>query len=337
MSKNYKNEKLVLLRNQFKKDFGEGFITDLDNPIKIKRISSGLLKLDEILGGGIPLGKPITVYAEYSCGKTTLATTFAAKFQQAFPNKAIAIFDSESAYEFDRMNELGVIIDNEDRLFYSTETALEKNFDAIDAMVESGEFSLIIIDSIDNITIDKIKNGSIEENDMGLEAKKRKQFFKKIKPKLAQTDTTLLIIAQIYANTTGYGKAKIFGGGNSVRFQSSIIIELAKLEPLEKNKVEVGIVVKAKTQKNQTYKPFETCNLDLFFETTKEWKAGYDEMASMLQACVELAIIKKGGAWYTLPNGEKIQGEERMIALLKQDEKLKKELLNEYIKTYGEK
>ena len=323
------NDKLLLLKNAFKKAYGEEFLTSLENPISTKRISSGLAKFDDILGGGIPVGKVITIYSEYSCGKTTMAETLASKFQKKFTDRAVCIFDSESAYEFDRMMELGVIVD-EERLLYSTDTALESVFDAIDAMVESGLFSLIIIDSIDNITIEKIRKGSIEDSDQGTEAKKRKQFLKKIKPKLAKTQTTLLLISQIYANTSGYGSSKLFGGGNSVRFNSSIIIELAKIAVLQKDKIDVGIVVKAKTNKNQTAKPFETCTLDLLWETTENYPAGYDEVASLLQACVEHNIIGLSGAWYTLPSGEKIQGEEKIVELLRKDEKLRKEIEKKY-------
>ena len=51
--------------------------------------------------------------------------------------------------------------------------------------------------------------------------------------------------------------------------------------------------------------------------------------------CVDLGLIQKGGSWYTLPNGKKFQGLEKITQNLKENEKTYEELNTQVRKMVG--
>lgn len=69
--------------SSLKKKYGESILqTEKDSVKKIETTSTGSFSLDNLLGGGIPVGRLIEIYGEPSQGKSTISLFIAAQFQK---------------------------------------------------------------------------------------------------------------------------------------------------------------------------------------------------------------------------------------------------------------
>ena len=108
--------------------------------IKAKRVSSGLGEVDQVLGGGIVPGSVILLSGDPGIGKSTLVLQIAAAV--AASAQVLYVSGEESAAQIKlRADRLGVAAGHMDLLPAT-------DIDAVTAIVEQGDYQLVIIDSI---------------------------------------------------------------------------------------------------------------------------------------------------------------------------------------------
>lgn len=324
MAKVDKLEKLALLDAAMEKKYGKEFIIDLEKPIELERVKTGIIGLDAVLGGGVPVGRIMQIYGESSTGKTTVATEIVCAFQKYFKDKLVAYFDAENVYDFRYAEAIGLDRSRE-KFRFCQDSGLEDVTDAIIDYAESGMVSMIVLDSLDCLSLKQTLEGSMEDNEQGLSQKKYKQFYKKVIAALNKNNCTLLIISQTFGKPVKFGSPNEAGGGKSTKFFSSVRLEISRVETLEKNGVITGIVSKVYSVKNKTAPPFCSGEFTIMFGT------GVDRVKALVDECVHLSIIKKNQAWFEF-DGQKFQGQDKLIAAVKEDEKFYKKLSSMYEK-----
>lgn len=108
-------------------------------------------------------------------------------------------------------------------------------------------------------------------------------------------------------------------GGNATKFYASIRIETKKSvskqnQHFEEGSDEItGNKVTFKSIKNKTAPPLRERDFIMLYGV------GVDSVTDTLEMAVDLDIIKKGGAWYELPDGQKFQGMKNLSLALKED------------------
>ena len=119
-----------------------------ENIVKIPSIPTGSLSLDIALGiGGLPKWIIIEIYGPESSGKTTLALQVVAEAQKA--GGICAFVDAEHALDPVYAKKLGV---NTEELLISQPDAGEQALEIADTLVKSGSISVIVIDSVADLT-----------------------------------------------------------------------------------------------------------------------------------------------------------------------------------------
>lgn len=88
-----------------------GLIGSERKPPEARRVSLGVAGLDEMLGGGIPVGDSILVAGPSGSGKSALATQFIAEGLRQGEPGVIAIFEERPQYYVGRADELGLGLD----------------------------------------------------------------------------------------------------------------------------------------------------------------------------------------------------------------------------------
>lgn len=123
-------------------------IKDLEVSDEKSRISTGFKDLDVVLGGGILLGSVAVLAGQPGIGKSTLLMQICAEIAQ---NHAVLyVSGEESAGQIKlRAMRLGA---NSDRLKFASSTSAND----IAKTIESGEFDLVIVDSIQTLTLAEI-------------------------------------------------------------------------------------------------------------------------------------------------------------------------------------
>lgn len=324
-----KNKALKLAIEKIEKDFGKGSIMKLgDKPsVNVDVIPTGALSLDVALGiGGIPKGRIIEIYGPESSGKTTLAQHIVAECQK---QGGIAAFvDAEHALDPEYAKALGVNIDD---LLISQPDTGEQALDITEELVRSGAVDIVVVDSVAALVPKAEIEGSMEDQQMGLQARLMSKALRKLTGIIGKTSTTVIFINQLRMKIgVMYGNPETTTGGNALKYYASVRMEIRRTEGLKKDTEDVGNHVRVKVLKNKVAPPFRQAEFDIMFGK------GICKIGNILDVAVNLDIVKKAGAWFSY-NDEKLgQGRDKSKEfleanpeLLAEIEKLVREKLSE--------
>lgn len=316
-----KNKALKLAIEKIEKDFGKGSIMKLgDKPAtNVDVIPTGALALDVALGvGGIPRGRIIEIYGPESSGKTTLAQHIVAECQK---RGGIAAFvDAEHALDPEYAKALGVNIDD---LLISQPDTGEQALDITEELVRSGAVDIVVVDSVAALVPKAEIEGSMEDQQMGLQARLMSKALRKLTGIIGKTSTTVIFINQLRMKIgVMYGNPETTTGGNALKYYASVRMEIRRTEGLKKDAEDIGNHVRVRVLKNKIAPPFRQAEFDIIFGK------GICKTGNILDVAVNLDIVKKAGAWFSY-NDEKLgQGRDKSKEFLEANPELLAEIEN---------
>jgi recombination protein RecA len=297
-------EGMDLVLEGLEKKYGLGRLVPEDLTI----VSTGSLQLNQAMGvGGTAVGKFIELFGGESSGKTTLTLHQMAEYQKAFPNKKVALFDYEHAFDKKYANALGVDVKN--LLIYQPETQ-EEGYDMILALIENDIISCCVIDSQSAAMPKAILQGEMGDATIGLQARINSKFCMKVKGLLANHNCTLFVISQMRDAIGSMGEPTTTTGGKAIKFYADVRWKVWKMNDKinELNKTTVDVI------KNKLASPFGQAKFAI------QWGHGIDKLTEIIDYAVEFDLIKKGGAgWFTLEDGSKLQGMDKMKDYLEEN------------------
>ncbi len=271
-------------------------------------LSSGSIGLDEALGGGFVKGRLIELFGSESSGKTTLALQTAVEAQK---QNNVLFLDVEHSFDPNYAKALGVDLD---KLWFCQPDYCEQAFDIIEAFVETGEISLVVLDSIASLCPKAELLGDPGDANMGVAAKLMSQHLRKVIPVASKKDCVLLYLNQIRYQM-GFFTGMTTPGAKAVKFLASVRLDIRQKEKLGTEDKTTGIRSKVKVVKNKTYPPFKEAEFNIVFGK------GIDREKEIVEYALRNNKIVKSGSWYEV-FGEKIQGLENLTAYLKENNKL---------------
>lgn len=289
------NKKLL----ELDKKFGKGAAMYLGDKtaLDIERISTGLITIDNILGGGVPRGRIIEIYGPESSGKTTLALHVIAEAQKA--GGLVGFVDAEHALDPKYAEALGVDLEN---LVVSQPDCGEQALEITEDLVSSGVVDLIVVDSVAALVPRAELEGSMGDSNMGLQARLMSQAMRKLTGIVAKTGCTVIFINQLRDKIgVMFGSPETTTGGKALKFYSSIRIDIRRIETIKEGGEAVGNRTRIKVVKNKTAPPFKEAVLDI------RYGIGFDKAYSLIDYAIEKDIIQKSGSWFTYGD-QRVQG-----------------------------
>lgn len=283
MSKGIKNALAAL-----EKRFGEPVVMKMgDANTSIETFSSGRSLLDTKLGGGYGIGKIVEIYAESGCGKTGLALEAIASMQKG--GGVCAIIDAEHALNTEYCEQIGVDID---ALYIAQPSYGEQAFEAIRALVGTGDVDLIVVDSVAAMVPKAELEGESGEAKIALQARMMSQGMKLITGPASDNKCTIIFINQLRKTIAMYGPSETTAGGKALKFYATQRLEIKNRGMLKEGDNIIGFKQQIKMVKNKVAAPFQVLQEDIIYGK------GIDGTLGFVEALVYEGIVKKAGAWF---------------------------------------
>lgn len=301
---------------QLDRQFGKGTVMRLgDQPAlnNIPAISTGSLGLDIALGiGGLPLGRVVEIYGPESSGKTTLTLQVIAEAQKQ--GGTAAFIDAEHALDPIYAKKLGVDTDD---LYITQPDTGEQALEICDALVRSGAFSVIVVDSVAALTPRAEIEGEMGDSHMGLQARLMSQALRKLTANIKKANTLVIFINQIRMKIgVMFGNPETTTGGNALKFYATVRLDIRRIGTVKDGDEVMGNQTRVKVVKNKVSPPFKQAEFDILYGE------GISRTGEIITLGVDAGILQKSGAWYSYQDEKIGQGKEKVRAYLLENQEL---------------
>ncbi len=315
-----KEKALDLAIGQIEKQFGKGSIMKLGEAsarVVVESISTGSLSLDLALGiGGIPRGRVTEIFGPEAAGKSTLSQHIIAEAQKS--GGMAAYIDVEHALDPAYAATCGVKV--EDLLISQPDTG-EQALEITETLVRSGAIDVIAIDSVAALVPRAELEGDMGDAHIGLQARLMSQALRKLTAAISRSHTAVVFVNQLREKVgIVFGNPEVTPGGRALKFYSSVRIDLRRVENIKIGNRVTGTRIRAKVVKNKVAPPFRSAEFDIMFDE------GISKAGDLLDLGVEMGIIKKTGAFFTLDETRLGQGRENAKEYLRQHQDLAQEI-----------
>ena len=315
-----KEKALDLAIGQIEKQFGKGSIMKLGEASAkeaVEFIPTGSLSLDLALGiGGIPRGRITEIFGPEAAGKSTLGQHIIAEAQKS--GGMAAYIDVEHALDPAYAATCGVKV--EDLLISQPDTG-EQALEITETLVRSGAIDVIAIDSVAALVPRAELEGEMGDAHVGLQARLMSQALRKLTAAISRSHTAVVFVNQLREKVgIVFGNPEVTPGGRALKFYSSVRIDLRRLENIKIGNKVTGTRIRAKVVKNKVAPPFRSAEFDIMFDE------GISKEGDLLDLGVEMGIIKKTGAFFSIDETRLGQGRENAKEYLRQRQDLAQEI-----------
>jgi recombination protein RecA len=295
--------------------------------------------LNKALNGGLPYGRQVLIWGSKSSAKSSLCLQTIALAQQE--GKVCAWIDAEMSYSEEWARSLGV---DPEKLIYSEARTINDMVDVATNLMQAG-VDLIVVDSITSLLpaiyfekdsdelkqLENTKQIGAESRDFSNAWKMLNYANNKVKP------TLLILISQSRNNINAMYTSQQPSGGQATKFYSSTVIKLFSSESDNqaiKGKISVGDKlieekigrkVRWELQFSKTSPAFQSGEYDFYFRGDT---LGIDAVADLVDTAELMGIVSRTGAWYILPDGNKIQGRDGFISKVREDKELYTQIIS---------
>lgn len=217
-----------------------------DNRLNLVRVPLGIPQLDDILGGGLPMGRTTMLVGPESTGKTLIAQYAAAAVQrQPVRNRAVLI-DLEQSYDENWWAISGVDVE---KLVVSRPKTGEQTIDIVKALLQNDpELGMIVLDSAAAMTPAPELERSAEDKTMGLQARLINLLFRMVMP--LNQHAAFVVINQVRENIGTPGET--YPGGRGLRHSVHVTLRTKREGWIEENKQRIGFNIVVQCRKNKT-------------------------------------------------------------------------------------
>ncbi len=328
MAANDRDKALEMALAQIDKQYGKGSIMRMGekSSLSIDTVQTGALSLDLALGvGGLPRGRIVEIFGPESSGKSTLAMHVVAEAQR---NGGICAYvDAEHAMDPIYAKAIGVDID---QLLISQPDTGEQALEITDMLIRSGALDVVVIDSVAALTPRAEIEGEMGDSHVGLQARLMSQALRKLTANLNKTNTIAIFINQLREKIgVMFGSPETTPGGRALKFYSSVRLDIRRIESIKDGAEITGSRTRVKVVKNKVAPPFKQAEFDIMYGR------GISREGSLLDMGVDLAIIKKSGAWFTYDGEQLGQGRENAKNFLCENPEIMMEISDRVRKQAG--
>ncbi len=285
-------------------------------------IPTGIHAVDNLLGGGIAVGRTISIVGKGGSGKSTLL--YGLLHNVVRMGGFAILIDPEYAYYDKRMHELGYSALSNQILLFNTITvdSLFGQFqNVVDTVVKlpNYKFGVMVIDTFSDLPSEQEMNSGTPG--IGIHARFASLFFRNALKTMAQTNMTVIFVCHEKTKISTFPGGGMAGYGyiaqNAIFANAFQEFRMIRTTQIKSGTNSVGFKVKVDVRKNKLAPPFRDVVVDYYYQF------GYDRAKNIFDGLILKDLASKSGAWYTLYTGEKFQ-----LGTVRQDVELLNSLEN---------
>jgi recombination protein RecA len=330
-----KEEQVAILVKTINKALGvEGKVYLGNDHTEFKRIPTGVLALDIVLGGGLPCAQLVELFGPESSSKSLLAMLSIAEVQR---RGDLAVLVKGEGFDAVWAEKLGVDVS---KLFLVEAATGDTMLETALTMLESGLVGIMVIDSFQSL-------GTTREMDTGVESESyggagAPQMWGRIMRRAyraansGKMDNTVLIgISQVRSKIGGFNKGIAAEDGVPTQIRAilhwkGVSIRCRRGEKFFTKPEGKGSVYarefKLRCEKNKTAgTEGYSSSYKFMFRNWKGVPFGVDNAGCLFDQGRELGLIEASGSWYEA-YGIKAQGGDNFIAELRKNESARLDL-----------
>jgi len=230
--------------------------------VKVGWITTGIPELDKFQM--IPRGRVTQIQGPYAVGKTTLALNMI----KGLGDKKVLYIDSEASLNPMLIFKLGLNVDNFH--LYNESAYIEDIYDKIIPAAKSGQYDLIILDSLANCTTRTEEANEASARNIGGKALIVNKLMRILPMELKNSDTALVIINQEREMIGTYVPTKYTPGGMGPVYAASLILGLKTIPSWRfpkdaKNGAYKGHEIEVTILKSKVSQPHRKAKIKLFY------------------------------------------------------------------------
>ncbi len=311
------------LKEEVIKTFGKDIIMSANSIVDKKSLIIPVgPALDLVLNGGIPEGSFVILTGQPKCGKTTTSLSFAATAQKpeyqgdlATPRRVYYLNiegrlkkrDLEGIPDLD-LDRFDVIGSQQGKILNA-----EEYLQIAERIINEEPGSVVIIDSYSALCTEAEITSEMNKMQRADGAKLLAKFCRKVANVIPVNKNIVIGITHLMGNPTGYGSEWKEKSGQAVAYQTDIKLRAKTFSPWLLNKdagSQIGQEIQWQVVCSALGPPGGVITSYL------RYGQGIDRQMELSNLAVDMGLINKAGAWYTLDflDGEKtkLQGLEKV-------------------------
>jgi recombination protein RecA len=276
-------------------------------------ISTGSLSIDFATGtGGIPRGSIVEVFGPPSTGKTTILMHIIAEAQKH--DNIVMYLDVDHDFDIVFASTFKIKLDE---LFVTQPNDLEDLIKTVQALANSREIDVIVVNSIAGVAFDEDTIANTDDQGaMG-------QFLRKLLEIVKRTGAIVIFTSQLRKSKNKFRKFRtITTGGNALELYSTLRLHTKKVCNIKDLDDTVGERIEVSVIKNKTKEFKKKVELDILYG------AGIRYEREVLDMCLLLSIIIKTGSWYYYKDLKLGQGIDKVMEFLRENTQTTLELVS---------
>lgn len=307
------------LRGKLAKQYGTALTRQDTESTAYEVVPTGSIALDyATVVGGYVRGRIHLLWGAEGSGKTTAVIRAMAEQQKAFPDLAVCYIDMEQTFDFDwaRANGLDT---REHRFIHLFPDSSEDVADMMKLNAQSGVVSCVVVDSVGGMVTKKAQEKDADESDMGKNSQIVTRMCQITAIVARQNKVTVLIVSQVRADFKSMTGMDTYAAPKALRHATSMVLAFRQNGSVLKAKVDdedipVGKPVGIRVERSKVAAGGRKADVTILnVPTAKYGPIGFDQVDEAWTVGRKpsvKAIQQGGGGYYTLPNGERIRGED---------------------------
>jgi recombination protein RecA len=289
--------------------FGDNIIEVEDD--HVEWIASGSPSLDISIGGGLPRGRFTEVFGPEGSGKTSLALSIC-KSAIELGNKVLYV-DIEQGLDHDYIAAIVGSYDPTKFILAQPETS-EQATAICEMGIQSGEFAVIILDSVAALSPKKERDADAEDVQMALISKSLAKFLRRTAFSVRVNNVAFVFINQVRADFNNHSMFKTYAtpGGYALKHFCSLRIQLGKNQFIKVGGDVKGFYSKYTIKKNKVGIPFRSFMFPFMLAR------GIDRERDLIEIAELLSTLEKRGSFYIFEGTNLGQGLANTSAYLKE-------------------